>query len=409
MDWIKKNRFLLVIMVAVLLLGAVALSVRKSEIPVRAENIRRETIANSISTNGKVEPVENFQARALGPAPVRHVLVKEGDHVKAGQLLVQLDDSDARAQAARARAQIKAAEAELATVKKGGTQDEALANQSNLIKAKAEYDTAERNLTAMHKLREAGSASDGEVQEAENRMKKAQAEIQFQEKRQSARYSNPEIARMQAQADEARAAYAAAQNLLRNSNITAPRAGTVYSLPVREGAFVSGGDLIVQVADLSKMQVRAFVDEPDIGKLAKGQTVTFTWDAVAGRVWEGKVSNVPTTVVTRGTRNVGEVVCAVDNHDRKLLPNVNLNVIITTARQENVLTLSREAVVPDNGKRFIYVIQDGHLKRTEVETGVSNLTRIQILSGAEEKTLVALGAQNQQPLTDQAPVRIIEQ
>src|ERR1700759_4940213 len=73
--------------------------------PVRAEKVVRQEIASVISTNGKIEPVNSFEAHAPAPATVNKVLVAEGDHVKAGQLLLRLDDADARAQAARALSQ----------------------------------------------------------------------------------------------------------------------------------------------------------------------------------------------------------------------------------------------------------------------------------------------------------------
>jgi HlyD family secretion protein len=300
------------------------------------------------------------------------------------------------------------AEADLAAVRKGGSQEEVLRNASELVKARAERDAAERNLTAVRKLQEAGSASLGELQEAENRLKRAQADVSLLEQQQTGRYSNPEVARVQARAEEARAALAAAEDVLRHSNITAPFAGTVYSLPVREGSFVNPGDLIVQVADLTKMQARAFIDEPEIGKLAAGQRVAITWDAVPGRTWDGKVTRVPSTVVPRGTRNVGEVLVGVNNSDRKLLPNINVSVLITTAREDNALTVSREAVYQDSGRRYVYEVVNDALKKTQVETGISNLTRIQIKGGVNEGVKIALGSVNGSPLADGAPIKVIE-
>src|SRR5262249_19008632 len=99
---------------------------RRTGVTVRAEKVARQEIASVISTNGKIEPVESFEAHAPAPATVKDVRVAEGDHVKAGQLLVQLDDADARAQAARAMAQLRSAEAALQAVKTGGTQEEVL-------------------------------------------------------------------------------------------------------------------------------------------------------------------------------------------------------------------------------------------------------------------------------------------
>jgi HlyD family secretion protein len=181
----------------------------------------------------------------------------------------------------------------------------------------------------------------------------------------------------------------------------------VYSLPVREGQYVNPGDLLVQVADLKTVQLRAFVDEPEIGRLAKGQKVTVTWDALAGRSWEGALTRVPTTVTLRGTRTVGELTCEVANPDLKLLPNVNVSVLVMTARHENALTIPREAVREEGGKRYVFEIVDGELKRREVETSVSNLTRVEITRGLKEQAQVALGSESVETLRDGMPVRVV--
>ena len=96
----------LAIAVAVVLLAAFV-SLHRGEVPVRSDKAERTTITAAISTNGKIEPVNNFQAYAPAPATVKKIYVKEGDQVKAGQMLLQLDDSDARKQAARAEAQMR--------------------------------------------------------------------------------------------------------------------------------------------------------------------------------------------------------------------------------------------------------------------------------------------------------------
>src|SRR5208282_6880139 len=118
----------------------------------------------------------------------------------------------------------------------------------------------------------------------------------------------------------------------------------VYALPVKQDTYVQTGDLLLQEGDLSQMLVRTFVDEPDIGRLAPGQRIEVTWDALPGRIWKGTVSSVPATVKLRGSRNIGEVMCSVDNHDLRLLPNVNVGVTVITAEHSDVLTLLREAV-----------------------------------------------------------------
>ncbi len=408
----RNHRLMIVIagvIVAIVVLGAFV-SMRRAEVPIRAERATRGAIASTITTNGKVEPVNNFEAHAPAPGTVKKILVREGDQVKKGQLLLQLDDSDARAQAAKALAQLKAAEADLQAVRAGGTHEEVLANRADLVKARAERDAAQRNLDAMKRLQERGAASAAEVEAAQTRMQTAQAQLSvLEQKATGKRYSTPEVAKVQAEAEQARAEYAAAEDLLHSSNVVAPREGTVYSVPVRAGAFVQAGELLIQVADLRTMQVRAFVDEPDIGRLSVGQPVTITWEGQPGRSWEGKVTRTPTTVVVRGTRSVGELTCEVNNQDLKLLPNINVNVVITSARREDALLVPREAVHQHNSHRFVYEVVNGELQRRNVETGISDLTRIEITSGIKDNAVVALGAVRGQALRNEMNVRVVEQ
>ena len=404
-----KNRRLGIIVAAglgVLVLGAF-ISLRGAKVPVRAEQAVRQTISNTITTNGKIEPLENFEAHAPVATTVRKLYVHEGDAVKKGQLLLQLEDSDIRAQAARAAAQMSSAQADLMAVRTGGSHEEVLTNQAELVKARTEREAAQRNFTALQNLQQRGAASPAEVEEAGNRLKRAQAQANLLEQKQKGRYSRPEVNKARAQAAEGSATYAAAQALLRDANVRAERDGVVYSLPVREGQYVNPGDLLVEVANLSTVQLRAFVDEPEIGRLAKGQKVTVTWDALPGRSWEGTLTRVPTTVTVRGTRTVGELTCEVVNTDLKLLPNVNVSVLVTTARHENALTIPREAVRDEAGKRYVFEIVGGELKRREVETSVSNLTRIEITRGLNDQAQVALGSDSVETLRDGMPVRVV--
>ena len=390
----KKNLTIIGSAVLAIILLLTIISARGDKMSVRSDVAKHEDIVNSIVTNGKIEPEEDFQAHAPMATTVKKIYVHEGDFVKKGKLLVQLDDADARATAAKAMAQLKAAEADLNSVGAGGTHEEVIDNQSALVKARAELDSAQRNFDAMRRLKESGAASDAELRDADNRLKQAQSNAQvLEQKLKGGRYSRPEVARVQAQADEARATYQAAQDLLHNSNVTAPRDGMVYALPVRESAYVNQGDLVVGVADLKHIQVRAFVDEPDIGRLAKGERVVVTWDGLPGRSWEGAVTRVPTTVSLHGSRTVGEVTASVNNEDLKLLPNVNINVTVITAEHPNALTVPREAVRQDkDGSRYVLRIDGDELKRVPVNTAVSSMTRIEVTKGLQEGDRVALAS-----------------
>jgi HlyD family secretion protein len=380
---------------------------RGDVVPVRAAMVERSTIRSIVSTNGKVEPIQSFESHAPVGTTVKKLLVKEGQHVKRGQLLAQLDDADASSQAARALAQVRAAQAEISAVRSGGNREEVLTLESQLAKTRTQRDTAKRNLEALQRLQQNGAASPGEVKQAQDQLAAAEADLKLLQQKQRDRYSVPEVARVDAQKDEAQSAYAAAENILRQLNIRAPFDGIVYSLPVHQGSYVNPGDLVLQEADLSKVLVRAFVDEPDVGRLASGQPIELTWDALPDRTWKGSVTTIPSTVKLLGTRNVGETTCVVDNQDLRLLPNINVGVTIVTAEHRDALTVPREAIRLDENKKFVYQIVNDELHRRDIQTAISNLTEVEVTGGVTEKTLLALASTNSKPLHEGQVVKVI--
>lgn len=391
----------------ILLLGAGAyVQLRPRRIRIATTRPAVETIASSILTNGKVEPVHGFEAHAPLAATVSKVLVREGEAVKPGQLLLQLDDSRPRSDLAAAETRLKTAEERYHALLAGGSAQELLARRSDLSKTKTELDSAQRQLAALKRLQERGAATDSEVIAAQDRLARAQADMaQLQA---PVRYSPEERARAQAEIADARAGVEAAASVLRQCDVRAPFAGTVYFIPAKNGAYVNEGDLLLQEADLSQLQVRAFVDEPEIGRLGMGQEVQITWDALPSRTWEGRLATLPSTVINRGSRVVGEVLCSVDNRDRTLLPGVNVNATIVAAARPNVITVPRQAVQDENGRRYLYVLTGKHLRRQEVKTGIANLTRVEIVTGISATDTIAVQSFSPSPMSDGVEVKIVE-
>jgi HlyD family secretion protein len=390
---------------AAIILLAAFVSRRDDAVRVRTAVVGQTTIRSLVSTNGKIEPVNNFEAHAPVSTSVKRLMVKEGDSVKAGQLLVVLDDADSRAQSARAQSQLTSAQADLNATEHGGSQEELFSGEAQLVKARTDRDSAERNLGALKKLQQQGAASSGEVLEAQNVLARAEAQLTFLQQKQTKRYSTSEVDRVKAQRTEAQASYDAAQNVLAKSNVRAPFDGIVYSLTVKQGGFVAAGDLLLQMADLRKVMVRAFVDEPDVGRLAAGDAIEITWDAIPGRMWRSTLTAVPSTVRLRGSRNVGETTSIVDNADLKLLPNINVGVTIVAAQSENVLVVPREAVRMDDGKPYVLQVVGHELKRRNVETSLSNLTQIEVKKGISAKDLIAISSLNGKPIGEGTQVK----
>jgi HlyD family secretion protein len=254
------------------------------------------------------------------------------------------------------------------------------------------------------KLQQQGAASAGEVRAARALDPRRRATY-FLRQKQTKRYSNAELARVDAQRAEAQAAYTAAQDVLSKSNVRAPFDGIVYSLPAKQGGFVAAGDLLLQVADLRKVWFAHFVDEPDVGRLAPGDPIEITWDAVPDACGATAVTAVPSTVKLRGSRNVGETTSIVDNKDLKLLPNINVGVTIVAAEHDHVLVVPREAVRMDDSKPYVLQVVGHELKRRDVETSLSNLTEVEVTRGLSAKDVVAISSWNGKPIGDGTQVK----
>lgn len=396
---------------AAALLLAVFFGVRamtREKLAVRAAEAVRQDLVSTISTNGKVEPQVNFEAHSPLAAVVKSRYVREGDRVAKGQLLLQMDDTEARSRVATALAAMRGAQAGLDAITLGGTQEERVALSGELSKAKLERDQAARDLAALERLQAGGSASASEVAAARQRLQVAESSLHVVQQRQSSRYAPIDLEHAQANLADARASYQAAEEVLRQANVRAPFAGTVYSLPVSATEFVEQGKLLLQIADLGRIQVRAYFDEPELGKLAAGQPITIVWDAKPGRVWRGHVAYLPSTIITYGTRNVGEVLVAVDDSDGVLLPGTNVTVTVTTSNVKNALSVPREALHSESGNTFVYRVQNNAAVRTPVKVGAINLTQVEIQSGLAEHEIVALGSANGQPIVDGVALKVVK-
>ena len=253
-----------------------------------------------------------------------------------------------------------------------------------------------------------GAASAGEVASAQQRLEVANSTVESAQGRSGQRYSPTDKARVQAQLTDARANLAAAQAAYAAANIRAPFPGTVYSVPVSQFDYVPAGEGLLDLADLNHIQVRAYFDEPEIGKLQSGQAVKIVWDAKPNQVWHGHIDRAPTTVTQYGNRNVGESVITVDDARGDLLPNTNVVATVTTSQRFNVLSVPREALHTEGGSNFIYRVVNGKLARTPVQVGALNNVRVEILGGLTEKDVVVVSSTSTHDLSNGLAVKLVE-
>jgi HlyD family secretion protein len=384
---------------------------RTPEVQVRIAHVSHQDLTSTIPTNGKVEPIVDFQAHAPNPGVVGRLYVHLGEQVRKGEQLLRMDSSDAANRVAGARAGLQSAEAGLLNMQHGGTQDERLSEQADLTAAQNQVQQAQSTLATDQKLQAQGAASANEVALAQQQLTTAQNRVAQIQKRIHDRFGPIDFSNQHAQIAQSRANLAAAQSGYAGVDVHSPVNGTVYSLPVAQYDFVQPGQPLINVADLNRMQIRAYFDEPEIGKLADGQPVTITWEAKPGLVWHGHVQQAPTTVITYGTRNVGECLIAVDDARGDLLPNTNVTVRVTTAEHNNVLSVPREALHTQGTVNFVYRVVNNRLVRTPVEiapNAIINLTRAEINGGLKDGDTVALGATSEVDLADGMKVKPVE-
>jgi HlyD family secretion protein len=374
----------------------------RPQLPVREAQATYGELSRTTSTNGQVEPEKTYSFFSPISTTVKAVYVQEGDHVPAGKLLIKLDDTDALAKVAGAQSALLQAQLALNSILHNGTQAERQTGEAQVARDQLDVTQARDDLNALKKLSATGAASPSEVAAAGQRLAAATEALKASEQNLNHRYAPEDASQARAAVTDAEANLAAAKQTLQQTQIRAPIAGTVYDLEVKSTDFAEAGKLLLQMANLKEERVRAYFDEPEIGALAVGQPVSITWDARPGMEWHGHVERTPITVTRVGTRTVGQALVRIDDAASSgLLPDTNVTVKVTTATVSRTLTVPREAVYPDK-------IVNGKLVRTQVTTGMFNLTQEQILSGLSAGDWVATGSPSGLPLQDGMEVRIVQ-
>jgi HlyD family secretion protein len=415
MDRRLRNRILIFLVLAGLVAFAlVRLSGRQPVAKISTISPLREDVISSISSNGKVEPISPFVVRAQLDTFVEKISVVEGQPLKQGQLLLQLNVRDAAAQLAEARSKLLRADDDLRAANTGGRLDEAARTEGQLAAAIALRDRLQRNHDSLQRLIAEQAATKDELAANDLDLAKADAQVkQLTAAKQEFEHGvKLDVSRTALQVEQLRSEVAALEQKVRDSRIIAPADGTLYSLPVKAGDYVKVGDLLAEMADLHKVRVRAFIDEPELGGLEPGEPVKITWDALPNRAWMGKTQVIPKQVVARGARSVGELLCEVNNDKLELLPNINVNVRINSRERHNVLTVPRGAVEAEGGQRFVFVVlrqalsvSKATLQKREIHVGIADSTNYEVVSGLKEGDMVALPGDVD--LKDGMPVKVV--
>jgi len=382
---LTKLGVLVIGVLAVLLVAVLAMRRKVAVVPI--VQATRDDLLVSITSNGKVEPIDPQIARAEFQTFVDKVMATEGQAVHRGETILTLDSSDIRSQLAQARADLLSAQNDLRNAHAGGPPEQMAQLRGDLKAAQVQVTNLETQEMALEDLVVKHAATQDELAQNEASLAKARANLQALEARKKdlEQRSSDTVEAATLRVNQEQELINSLNEKVRSATVVAETSGTLYSLPVHAGDYVKVGDTLAEMADLSHVRVRAFVDEPDLGLLEPSQSVAVTWDAKPGRTWTGQTEQVPKQVVPRGVRSVGEVLCSIDNNQMELLPNTNVQVEIRVRERRNALVVPRGTVREDSkGRRYVWVFRDGRVHRRDVTLGIANASNYEVLSGLAE-------------------------
>ena len=386
----KRRYFLLIVLTPLAMIGFWTYT-KKSEPPTALfVKVRRETLVSNLITNGKVEPVHFASVRADLAGMVAELPVKEGQSVALGAELARLKVPDLDAQLAAAQSRVEQAKAALDNIERGGRKAELVEIDGSIARAKLDREAAMRDYNALHRLEEKQAATHEEVQLAHNKFDQAELGIKSLESKRSALITSSDQSVAEARFHEAEADLRLAQRRIADTIVRSPMGGIVYNLPIRMGAYLNVGDPVASVGVLDRLRVRVYVDEPELGRVSVGLPVNITWDALPGQHWSGVVEQLPVEVHSLGTRQVGEVLCTIDNPRHVLVPGTNINAEIRSQVVNNALTIPKEAMRRDAKGPGVFVLAGDTIQWRAVKTGASSINRVQIAGGLAEADAVAL-------------------
>ncbi len=383
------------------------------KIPFKTAQVIQGNLVVKISATGVVEPNFQVEVKSKASGEVLKFKYEEGDRIKKGQLLLQLDKSDEIRSVARSKADLASATAKLNKAKTALLSQETKyqtnlkSTQSQVQEAEANLEESENKLKRQEDLFQKKFASREALQGAQTAFKVNQENlIQARSSLQAAKdtihdveVKKYEIDLARAEVQRAKIALAEAKERLDETDIFAPISGVLIEKLVEQGQIissgisnVSGGTTLANLADLSRLFIIADVDETDIGSIQIGQQVKITADAYPGRTFPGKVQRISPKGQVENSITIFKVKIEIKGKGKGILkPMMTANVDIISKELKSVLYLPREAIRLEKSKKYAAILVNNEPQEVPVTTGVRNPIHVQILSGLEADQTVLMG------------------
>ena len=395
----KKRRRLIiwgsvgVVLVLLIAAGVIAAKSGGTKIdPSKLAKVERGDLAKSVVATGKVTPITKVEVKSKASGIVKKLYVEYGDHVKAGQLLAQLDKIEIEAQVAQSKAALEAAQANLTSSQADFERAKVDAEGPDVPPLKRAYDRA------------IGMAKDGVVSQsalddaeknytmAVNKQNVAKAQVTV---------LKAKTAQSQAQVAEDQANLQQLEEQLSYTDIVSPIDGIVLSRDVEVGDAVSSilvlgssATLIMTLGDTSEVYVKGKVDESDIGKVYLGQPARIKVESFKDKTFNGKVTKISPMGVEKDNVTTFEVRVSIQNPGGELKAEMTANAEIILDEHKNVLQIPEGAIIYDKDKKASVEVPDPKGKdgkdKVAVNIGISNGAKTEVLSGLKEGNQVVL-------------------
>jgi HlyD family secretion protein len=442
----RNVKFAIGILVLLLIGAGVFASVKYNQrgvVTVQTGHATREDLASVVTSSGEIKPLNYINISAEYQGTLTQILVKEGDHVRKGQLLAQIDEEQSKADVAAQRAALSSAEADAAAseanMNAGDVNITAL--QATLERTKADLVRYELDFHRGEELLKQGliPRSDFETRRAAYESQKAsvtEADSRIGQAKAQLAQLRAQLAASQRKIVQTQAGLTRVDDILKKHNVTAPIDGLVTYLPVRMGETVvpgvqnSAASTIMTIADMSVVTAEVKVDETDIVNIKLGQPAEITIDAMPNRVFTGKVSEIGNTAILRSSGLAAsqsttsnqeakdfKVVLAMDNPPEEIRPGLSSTSKITTATRSNKLAIPIQALTirtkgdldtnpnkpvnPDaatvkaNSEEVqgVFVIGAGNKANfVKVATGINGTSDIEVTDGLKEGDQIITGS-----------------
>ena len=344
---------------------------------------RRNAGNCSAAYSSKVSSEQEVSVVPKTSGTVKKLYVSLGDTVKAGDVLFEIDDTEARLQVQQAQASLESAQANYDQNVGGSLETQLDQMQATVDSYQIQYDDLQKELEETEALYEIGAASQSEVDNLKSSVNKAKIQLESAQKQLELNQGSileDTKKSLQANITQAEASLASAQKQLDDTKVRAEIDGIVGTLNISEGSVVSAQSEAMTLVNMDNLKVSFHVSEDVINQISVGSPVYITVSAVSDEPMTATVTNI--SEAADSSTRLYQVEAALSNPEGNLKPGMFANVRLVTETKEDTIVVPLNTVLTDNGEKYVFVVDENNIAhKTTVETGLENDTYIEITSG----------------------------